>query len=115
VQAPACRRPAERGTNAIWNREGSLLTWLAAGDDAASLHLRVVSWDGDVQHDLAAFIFARDPAFPAGAFWWTDPGWRFSPLVWLPDNMRCWWRSLRRVCVAEAGRISCGAMVPHAS
>jgi len=89
--------PAQRGTNANWSRDGSVLTWLAAEGDAANLRLRVVNWDGRVQRDLAALAFARDPAFAEGAFWWTDPGWRFPPLVWLPDN------SGLLVAVAPAG------------
>lgn len=78
--------PAARGANASWDRSGALLAWLAAEADATSLRLRVMGWDGRAQRELATLTLPRDPAFPEGALWWTDPGWRPPPLVWLPDD-----------------------------
>jgi len=60
--------PTERGTNATWNRSGTILTWLAAEGNTAQLRLPVISWDGRAQRDLAILNFQRDPNYPAGSF-----------------------------------------------
>jgi hypothetical protein len=84
--ADALALPQEIGRNAAWSHDGKLLAWTVADEDDAMLRLRFVTWDGAQQKDIATLTLPRDTNYPENNIWWTDPGWTFPRLFWLPDD-----------------------------